>query len=200
MMPFIRPILYRLGIAASAVVCIMTSALLAISMWRSLEVNYKGQVGTEIEHRRFFIDHGQIGFDNAPEVAIDQRLRTRLMDVKREMNATWSVLFIDPESDMTRTVARVAEVRAKQERYRAIVREKIELESAVGSSPITLRLFAIPSFVPSLFAGVFAVAPFISICRWRRTRHRLAQGLCLGCGYDIRASLCRCPECGRVSE
>jgi hypothetical protein len=35
-----------------------------------------------------------------------------------------------------------------------------------------------------------------SLLRWQRRRRRVARGLCGRCGYDLRASRERCPECG----
>ena len=50
------------------------------------------------------------------------------------------------------------------------------------------------------FAALFAILPSIlciSVGRRRLIyRTRMKQGLCLKCGYDLRASPERCPECG----
>jgi hypothetical protein len=48
--------------------------------------------------------------------------------------------------------------------------------------------------------AVSVIAPMAwSLCFWRN-RTRNLQGLCLQCGYDLRATSDRCPECGKVVE
>ncbi len=43
---------------------------------------------------------------------------------------------------------------------------------------------------------LFAILPAHGLLLIRRLRARLRSGLCVKCGYDLRASKERCPECG----
>ena len=53
--------------------------------------------------------------------------------------------------------------------------------------------------IPHWFICLVAMIPAIWRLRlFARDRGRRRRGLCLACGYDLRASGDRCPECGRV--
>ncbi len=62
--------------------------------------------------------------------------------------------------------------------------------------PVVARL-QIPFWIPAL-----AFASMLMLCYLphRRRRKRTRLGLCLKCGYDLRGSQDRCPECGDEFE
>ena len=51
---------------------------------------------------------------------------------------------------------------------------------------------------PVVLFGAFPAWELLGVRRRRnRRKHRIANGLCLHCGYDLRSTPDRCPECGR---
>ena len=62
---------------------------------------------------------------------------------------------------------------------------------------LTVHFVAIPLWQLSLVLGAVVLQlARVHPLRLRRRRRRL--GLCLACGYDLRGSEGRCPECGTI--
>ena len=59
------------------------------------------------------------------------------------------------------------------------------------------QLFAVPYW---FWVAADAVLPSLWVIRRRRARNRRAVGCCPACGYDLRATLDRCPECGTSAK
>jgi hypothetical protein len=64
-----------------------------------------------------------------------------------------------------------------------------------GWSAPTLRLVRVALWFPLILS---ALLPAGRIVLWRRRRRRIAARICPACGYDLRATPDRCPECGAV--
>jgi hypothetical protein len=73
------------------------------------------------------------------------------------------------------------------------------VSSSAGRGPfyaISSSTVAVPAWMPLLAT---AILPALWIHAWRRQRRTARLGLCPACGYDLRATPGRCPECGSAA-
>ena len=72
-----------------------------------------------------------------------------------------------------------------------------EYNSGVASpTPSKYRSLVVPTWLPALLTAAPGTLWAIRSARRRRMRRRRSRGQCVQCGYDLRASPERCPECG----
>ena len=84
-----------------------------------------------------------------------------------------------------------------QEGFFAVGGEVPTIEGRMEFFGERVRMWGLAHWMP-----VAVLMPLIALIllRWwrRRIENRIARGLCARCGYDLRASPDRCPECGEI--
>jgi hypothetical protein len=99
------------------------------------------------------------------------------------------------ESKTTRTTRQTLALLRGSARSHVTV---LGLEYIAGSLPnVTMGRFLVIGLPHVLVVAVTAVGPICWLVVTRRQRRRDREGLCPSCGYDLRATPGRCPECGQ---
>jgi hypothetical protein len=185
--------LFAILVALSLLLCAVTS-----TMWDRgyrhndrVEFRYHGRLW-EISS-----NGGKLMLDDGPQIRSEQK---RLDDDESK------------EAHLNETLAQPIDgfIFDGEAYYNWSASERSKAWSAWNSSnarlqAIQARRSAIPTPVihsvhDLLLTGLFLLLPSISTVMYTRRYQRKRRGLCAECGYDLRATPDRCPECGTETK
>jgi hypothetical protein len=153
------------------------------------------------------VSQGRVRVSNEPEEAKRKEERDAdLVNVVAELNLADGKLEMirlglalqdgHRPSPLTRVPSR-EEFLAMQQEWTARLNAAKARMSSIGSLAKSFSPWRQSCEICFLVAAL-AILPGLALARYRRRRLRIALGLCADCGYDLRATPGRCPECGSV--
>ena len=182
----------------------------AVAVWvTSYHVHRRVRFPTELGRSQLVAYHGRVEFDNEPQWQgevdratgdIGRALAEEYAAARKGYENSGRDLADDAHpaerDDMTEHLHRAAALNLEFEDAAAGVRRRW------AAHPVVRRSVSLAAVAGA--AAVWPVAVLFSRLvsrwrRWRRWRARAARGLCARCGYDLRASPNRCPECGQTA-
>ena len=164
--------------ALSLLLCLATTALWLRSEYRS--DTWSRQSGAEVYI--FWSNAGRIGF-------------RRLSDAPVRFDEPWHWTVTAAQEPLPRQPGFLGAIG-----FGAIDQLQVFFpkSNAPGLHPFQVRSrdWWMPHWLPATIAAVPGAAWLMLRRRTRRANNRRKSGRCQACGYDLRASRDRCPECG----
>ena len=178
-------ILYLIGLLLSV-------GLWGVSYWG---ISYRHKPITVEAHRGWLTVAHQV----LPVEVREFIIARQLADTKAE----WKAFVLRQEGQQGMSDAEFSGMRSLLKHWRQLkkLRESLNKTRWLTGAAVRQKLtpatlmwsHAVPLWTPVL---IFAAASWQGSLPIRRRRKRQKFGLCLECGYDLRGSEDRCPECG----
>lgn len=167
----------------SLLLLIATVALWARSHWEIDEISFKTAPKTRYEIVSL---HGIVRINRFEPVV--EPMPAMFISVKRDLaaEADWSLASIPPVGNVPAASYGKAGFKAET--------------GGMWTAGFSLQNFRAYSAPLWSFCLLFALLPVTRLLIWLRRRNRIGVNCCPNCGYDLRATPGRCPECGRGFE
>lgn len=165
-------VILRVGTALSLLLFVAIAPLWLRSYWRTTSI------GVMHGSRNYFLD---VSKGEASLVTLWRRWA---------LDSTWRFRLADEVPIV------YSDVSFKWRRWGVAKRQMTFVMEAGDTRPnLIIDVWTVPCWA---VATSCLIAPGLSWRLWRRDAHRKRAGLCRVCGYDLRGTPERCPECGTV--
>lgn len=199
-----RPLACRLA-SAAAVACALLSAT-TVTFWvrsqHTSDIFNYGTLGeTRVTWRTVTSRNGRVRFSSTGEAFQDPQ---DVADLAQRPPAVGRRAFTYRTSPGTLALERIGQsndtplAQAIGLHFGTSSRQYV---TAPGRQPATVWRWGL-ALPYNLLLPAFAAYPLFWLYRWDRRRRRTrppTDGLCAHCGYDLRATPTRCPECGAAA-
>jgi hypothetical protein len=189
--------LFTIGWVLSLILCVATIVLWVSSYWLIYEIwRYNLTGGLHWGYVRVMRAQSDFGRITIRREMVPYRPNTFdsvLYPYAGDMKKHWQLLRATP-GDVSPRLRDCLGFRFSSQR--------VVISPSAGGDGIsnTTYVVAIPDWFFVLLFASPSVIPLRRKLLLRRRQRRIAGGLCSTCGYDLRATRERCPECGALAE